>query len=507
MIKKFLKPIAVTTAALMIAAISLTGCSGSKSSGTTATATPGQSSGKLDPVTLKWVIRIPTQKGSDAVVAQVNKTLQEKINATLNVQWIDAASYAEKTKLMIASSEDFDVMWTSSGFGFYDNVAKGAYAPMDDLLQKYASKSYSQIPKGFWDATKVNNKIYGFPNYQIAGRQTVLTVRKDIAAKYNIDMTKVKTLEDFTPILEKIKAGEGTDNYITLPPNLSGIDAMTYLGLESIGAQDSPGAVEIDGKDYKVVNQFEYPSFVKTMKLIKDWADKGFIKKDLALAKDWTELYKAGKVFTDAGMSTYLPGFEAQSIARYNYDPVIAYVTPQPYLSTSAVVGTIQTISRTSKNPERAMMMLDIVNTDKAVYNTLVYGLENTNYKKTGDNTIELIPDSGYATNVAWMIGNTLNGYLLPGVAADAPAQTDKINKEAKVSRVIGFTFDPTPVKSEIAQCATITKKYLDPLRMGLVDVDSNITAMNKELRAAGLDKIIAEKQKQLDAWAAANKK
>jgi putative aldouronate transport system substrate-binding protein len=30
---------------------------------------------------------------------------------------------------------------------------------------------------------------------------------------------------------------------------------------------------------------------------------------------------------------------------------------------------------------------------------------------------------------------------------------------------------------------------------------------MNKELRAAGMDKIIAEKQKQLDAWVAANKK
>ena len=37
----------------------------------------------------------------------------------------------------------------------------------------------------------------------------------------------------------------------------------------------------------------------------------------------------------------------------------------------------------------------------------------------------------------------------------------------------------------------------------GLVDVDSYLEKFNEELKAAGIDEIIAEEQKQFDAWLA----
>lgn len=499
------------TAAVMLAATGLAGCQSKEKAGeagqspqASASAGAAVTAKPLDPVKLKWVLRIPAQKDGEAVLTEVNKILKEKINATLDIQFIDAAAYLEKTKLMIAAGEDFDIMFTAPGYQFYENVAKGAFLPMDELVTKYAPKAYGQIPVNFWDAMKVNNKIYGFPNYQIAARQTTITMRKDMAEKYGIDTSSIKKLEDLEPALAKIKAGESSDKYMLGSLGSIQMDTMNYLKMETLGGEGTPGAVLQDGTDYKVVNQYEQPAFVNYVKLTKSWADKGYVSKDLALAKNTEELYKNGRIM--AMLGAYKPGGEAEVKSRYGFEPAYAYLT-EPMVSTSSVTATMQAISRTSKNPERAMMFLELVNTDKQLYNMLVYGIEGKHYKKTGDNSIELIPDSGYSTNVSWMLGNQLNAYLLPGVAADIPQKTDALNKSAKTSRIMGFSFNAEPVKSEVAQCTSVVEKYKDGLSYGMFDVDSTLATMNKELKAAGMDKVIAEKQKQLDAWVAANKK
>lgn len=497
----------VMLTSMMLAATGLAGCSGKEKVGEVvkpSEVSSAPTSQALAPVKLKWVLRIPAQKDGEAVLTEVNKILKEKINATLDIQFIEAAAYAEKTKLMIAAGEEFDIMFTAPGYQFYENVAKGAFLPLDELVAKYAPKAYGQIPANFWKATQVNNKVYGFPNYQIAARQTTITLRKDMADKYGIDMKSVKKLEDMEPALAKMKAGEPSDKFIMASISIMSMDTMNYLDMETLGGEGTPGAVENKGTDYKVFNQYEHPAFVNFTKTIKSWADKGYINKDLALAKNIEELSKNGKILSMIGQ--YKPGGEAEIKSRYGYDPVYAFLT-EPLVSTSSVTGTMQAISRTSKNPERAMMFLELMNTDKQLYNTLVYGIEGKHYKKTGDITVELIPDSGYLTNVSWMLGNQLNAYLLPGVAADTPKKTDELNKSAKASRIMGFSFDTEPVKSETAQCKTIIDKYTAGFAHGMFDVDSTLATMNKELKAAGMDKIIAEKQKQLDAWAAANKK
>jgi putative aldouronate transport system substrate-binding protein len=497
----------VMLTAIMLAVTGMAGCSSKEEAGE-AKKSPAVSTAPtteaLAPVKLKWVLRIPNQKDGEAVLTEVNKVLKEKINATLDIQFIEAAAFAEKTKLMIAAGEEFDLMFTAANYQFYENVAKGAFLPLDDLVKKHAPKAYGQIPENFWKATQINNKMYGFPNYQIAARQTVVAFRKDMVEKYGIDVKSIKKLEDMEPALAKMKAGESSDKFIMSGTNVIMMDYMNYMNLETLGGEGTPGAIDNNATDYKVINQYEHPSFINYVKTLKSWADKGYLNKDLALVKNVEELSKTGKIM--AMMGNYKPGGEAEFKSRFGFDPVYAFLT-DPLVSTSSVTGTMQAISRTSKNPERAMMFLELINTDKQLYNTLVYGIEGKHYKKTGDNTVELIPDSGYTTNVAWMLGNQLNAYLLPGVAADIPQKTDELNKSAKASRIMGFSFDTEPVKSESAQCKTIVDKYKDGFANGMFDVDSTLATMNKELKAAGMDKIIAEKQKQLDAWVAINKK
>lgn len=469
------------------------------------TETPSGDEEELEPVTLTWYLRIPEQEDGQMVLDEVNKILQEKINATLEIRWFDAVAYPEKTKLAISSQEEFDIMFTSSGYNYFDNASMGAFVPLDDLLEEYAPETYALIPESYWDALRVNGQIYGIPNYQITARQTCMSFRKEIVDKYNLDISSIKTVEDMEPILATLKENEPDKQYIMSGVGLTYFDTMNYLKLEGIGADGSPGVIEMDKDDYTVINQFEHENFVQLCKTLADYENKGYINKDLALVTDTTELQKNGEILC-AALNNWKPGKTAEDIARSGYESVYVNVT-EPYVNTSSVLGTLQAISRTSKNPERALMFLDLVNSDPELYNLLVYGIEGEHYTKVEDNRIELIPDSGYSTGVPWMIGNTFNGYLTGDTEATVYEETQELNETAEASRIMGFNFNPEKVATQISQCATVTEKYLKGLGYGMYDdVDATLAQMNEELRAAGMDDIIAEKQAQLDEWVAENK-
>ena len=51
-----------------------------------------------------------------------------------------------------------------------------------------------------------------------------------------------------------------------------------------------------------------------------------------------------------------------------------------------------------------------------------------------------------------------------------------------------------------------MVSKYYSSLTNGVVDIDEVLPQFQAELKTAGIDEIIAEKQSQLDAWLAENK-
>lgn len=54
---------------------------------------------------------------------------------------------------------------------------------------------------------------------------------------------------------------------------------------------------------------------------------------------------------------------------------------------------------------------------------------------------------------------------------------------------------------NELAALGTVSDEYLMSLVTGSVDVDKTLAEFNEKLYKAGLQKVIDEKQAQLDAW------
>ena len=57
---------------------------------------------------------------------------------------------------------------------------------------------------------------------------------------------------------------------------------------------------------------------------------------------------------------------------------------------------------------------------------------------------------------------------------------------------------------NEITACQNVKSKYANGLELGALDPNEALPKFIDELKAAGIDTIVKEKQAQLDAWLAA---
>jgi putative aldouronate transport system substrate-binding protein len=158
------------------------------------------------------------------------------------------------------------------------------------------------------------------------------------------------------------------------------------------------------------------------------------------------------------------------------------------------------------------MKFLELLNTDVDFYNLMCSGIEGKHWVWV-DQAKRLIgypsgitgETSTYHPGADWMFGCVFNSYYWTEAAAAGNIwdATRKMNAAAKPSSVLGFSFVQDPVKTEMSQITNVaSEKYL-PLIEGQVDADTGIPDLQKGLKDAGIDKVIAEIQKQIDAWAA----
>ena len=157
------------------------------------------------------------------------------------------------------------------------------------------------------------------------------------------------------------------------------------------------------------------------------------------------------------------------------------------------------------------------MNTKKGtkLLNLLSFGIEGKHYKKTGENTIELLGkantgssenDYGYSD---WSLGNTFYTYNTQYQTADYGEYSRRLNDEAVRSPLLGFTFDTSPVEVEWAQCKAVESEYgyLDYGGVGTVDYKKVMAERDEKMKLAGIDKITEELQRQIEEWKKTNNK
>jgi len=498
---------------LLALMLGLTACGGGASNGGSETAEQtaegtGESSGDAGEAPYEIVYAYPTFESVPAdiqlVQDEINKITKAKINATVKLMPISNSAFTNQINLMLSGGEKLDMF---AMLGNYSNqVSKGSLYPIGDIMEENAQGIIDALGEEYYNATKIDGVSYGVPSIRDLAQDFGFVMRKDVVDKHGIDLTQVRTFDDFEQIFKVIKEKEPGMVGATNLGN--GSILSTYRFNDPLG--NDLGVLLNHGlDDLTVVNWFASDEYERILRKLREWYLAGYLLQDAATNPETNQaVVKSGKA---AGwLSAMKPGFEAQESRNVGLD-MVAVRTAQAVAKTDTVTNVTIGVAAGSENPAKTLQFLNLMYTDKEIVNLIDWGIEGKHYVKApGQDNVIKYPDGvtgetvGYK-NYSWMHGNQFLSYVFEGDDPDVYKKMDEFNKSAAKSKALGFTFDGDSVKNEIAACNAVLEQYRRVLESGVVDVDQVLPEFLKKLEDAGIDTIIAEKQKQLDAWAAAN--
>ena len=436
--------------------------------------------------TLKWLVFGASQPDLPKVMEKVNAIIEPEIGVKLEMQFIESGAYAERLRMNMASQGDFDLCYVN-GSMYNDGVSKGGLMDILPIMKKMKSPLLEKIPDYVWDAATVDGSIYAVPNEQIFATQTGVMLRADLVEKYNFDVSTVKEFRDIEPFLAAVAAGE-PDVY-PMRQNF-GVPAL-YPNIYEYNRATQTAYVLETGKTVPFV---ETPGFWEGVETIRDWYVKGYIRQDADTTTDDSLDYLSGNYA--AYKVVIKPGVEAEEEAKLKRD-LIAVPTSEPYITTDTVVATMTAVSATCKAPEKAIKFLELINTNAELYNLICYGIEGVHYDKLDTGHISLKEGSNYNPNSSWMFGCQYNALLLENQEDGIWEETAALNAGAVCSPLLGFTIDTAPIRTESAQCLAVFTEYDKILNCGSEDPSVYKGEMLSKLKQAGIDKVVAEVERQ----------
>ncbi|MDE7044530.1 MAG: ABC transporter substrate-binding protein [Acetatifactor sp.] len=341
---------------------------------------------------------------------------------------------------------------------------------------------------------RVNGDIYAVPNQQIIARQLGVVVQKEYADKYGLDMTSMSSIRDLEPFMDEIAANEPT--LFPIDKRVSAIIEEKYENLVSI---TNGVAVFVDKETGEIASLIDVMD--EQMRVDNEWYQKGYIRKDIATVTDNSADVKANRYVVT--VSSYKPGWDAEFTQRQGVD-YISIPIEGAYVNATSGIETMTAVNVNSEHPVEAVKLLNLVYSDKEIYNKLLYGLEGTHYNVVSENHVEIVEDSAYnLSTYGWKLGNQFNAWYMPGQEDGLWEATDRLNKEAAVSPLRGFTFDQSNVQAELAQLSAVNKEYYNG-QFTAADIDKYIAEFKEKLEQAGMSAVMEEVQRQIDEWKAA---
>lgn len=469
-----------------------------------------------------------TKEKYEEMMARLNEILTEKVNAELDINFISWTDYLSNYNLTLARMDgSVDLVGTASDWlDAWPNAKNGAFLELsEDMLKKYAPKTWASVPQEHWDLCKYDGEIYLMPEDNYAQwTNHGFAYRLDWAKEAGLE-DGVHSWEDMTTYFKYVK-----EAYPDVIPWDS--DGTQYAQLASGWVVSHSNYVPIDGinagamwggtKDdlYTVYSPFmtDTDSLVEFAKMMKEWDEIGVWRTDVLNNKAATNRddYKVGKVAAEQHHTQTWTNLVSHVAGNTIYDDDPDADTGFFYFGeeTKNVVALSIThgamaISAGSENPERALMVYDLLRNDPECYKLFCYGIEGVSYAITDDG-LRTTPE-GYnndtdninaTTNFWWGRNDDLE-------IKDATYAWDKIDalyKEydgIKIEYPYGqFVPDVDAISAKIQNISEIHDNYMKQIAFGKYQgtAEDIVAEYQAALQNAGIDDVTAALQSQFDA-------
>lgn len=472
-----------------------------------------------EPVTLEWYVLEGSAPGNQMVWDAINEYLIEKINVKINFHYILADEYASKMQPMLMSGQKIDIVNVNGQLNYVEWAKKGAFVAMDDLLQ-YAPKTAELVGEDFFNAMRIDGKVYAIPSVKDSVQMYSARFNKTLNEELGVTIpTEINGYKDLVAYLYEAKAArdvkypELAENGVPITRCYPDIEKWvqfekinSLLGVNVAGIE---GMTEYAADGSQVFSIFQTEEYKNMCRTLGQMRLDGLLYDGDVWYYDSDGVFKPYYVLNDIGSGWV-------ECAQYADDPLEKRweTTFVPFKDNVAMTSYLHqaanAISSTSDHPVEAMKALELINTDEFVATALRFGLEGTHWTLNEDGTLntEGTLNANNDNNFYWY-GAQFGAIVYSKVpASKGTAQfMDKLaaaNAKAKAGNM-GFIFDPSPVQNELAACSAKIDEYNTNLKFGklgsMEEINASLEAFDKALEEAGIDKVVAECQKQLDAF------
>lgn len=443
-----------------------------------------------------------TTESCEKVAEAASAITKEKFNTNIELVRLSYGSFYEEVNLMLSSGEKLD-LFPNFVFSTITAANTGQILPIDDLLEEYGKDILEAVPEEEWKCVTINGEIYGVPNDKDKAEGFGLAMRTDMLEATGYDVSTIHTEADLEGLFAAVK-----ELYPDCYPLVSDNGQIGYSNVADDTLGGDFGWLENcleDDSDMTVVDWYETDTYAELVQRRYDWAQKGYIMPDAATnTQNAYELMATGKGFSY--FCNTKPGIENEWARKVGKDITVIELV-ETYRTSITGMNTWY-IAHNSEKPERAMQVLNEMRSNPELSNLLINGIEGENFVVDEEAGVLTYPEGVDASNttyssVAWIWPNELISIPWEADGPDIWTQTKEFNESAKLSKAFGFTWDNSNVLNEITACNNVTAKYKDALECGSLNPEEALPKMIQELKDAGVDTIVAEKQAQLDAWAA----
>ena len=514
--KKFI----VVLAIILIAAMTLACSKTDNNAGTAAGGMTFKGQNVSQPQSLVAYMLGDLPPDGQLVYDRINDILKSSMNATIEWKYLSWGEHGTRYPLLFTSREDFDIIFTAPVWAHYEStVGMGGFEPLTQtFVQRYASELWNIVPQEAWDQTKINGTSYAVPSGEAVLRSDVNAVRGDLMEMASI--TDITTFDQLLAFYDWVARNQGRTGVSPLGAATGGF-LYTYFGQNNLALlSGTPYEILyynfLQANNTNVIYILDQSWFRDYCLDMKRYYEAGWWSRDsLASTSTFQENFMRGQAASFGWNIGSVLNFLRQADAEYPQwkvdfvDPLLTgYKWVEDYNNNNLAINAFST------KKERAMMAINEFYANKDVNWLIRYGIEGVHFNSvngthftTTDRT-NSYPIGGNCPS--WATKNPafkLEQYI------ENPTRFEL--KEIEVRKVWEqnqvpahplnrFTLDTSNITTQIAMINTLQDQYFTPLITGMAgDVDTAIAALRTQLERAGIQDVIAEAQKQIQAYMA----
>lgn len=434
----------------------------------------------------------------------VNEIMEEKYNLKIKLTYVEFGNWSNQSNMLLTGDEAD--LFCITGTPLTSYVNNGQLLALDEYYNQATAEFKEAISKIMAEenlkCTTIGGQLYALPNCRNHADAIVLEIDETVAMNYSIEPGSKMTLDDVDQLLEKIHS-DYPERYTIVPQSGT---SMLGAGFSWDGLGDSKyiGVIDPLSQDATVQNLFDMEIFQEFCRYTRQWYEKGYMMADcLSNTENGLTLINGGKAVCRLNKGSWYADidFQKEGVIRVILQDACAYTT--------SICDICWGINANTKDKDAAWQMMEILYNDVEVIALLVNGIEGRNYVTNNDGTVSY-PDEKNSINSGW--GGMSQAWLLPNSSLATPQAVDgaeyylnlaAFNESAVQSVGFGFSFNNKNVADQYTACVNIMEKYYGALLMGAVSVEDTIDQANQELKDAGFDDVVKEKQEQFDSWQA----